>query len=193
MQRAAQTRSALVEAATSSFAVKGWAGTSMRDVARSAGVAVETLYSHFSSKRALLQAVADHAVVGDDAPVALAERAEFVALGHGRRPQRVEAAAVLVSEVNSRTISIAKVLREAASSDPEIAASLRDTRERQRQDVERGLGLILGRGPTEGERDGVWAIVSPEVYLLLVEVSGWSFDRYRTWIATTLASVLPRS
>lgn len=38
-----------------------------------AGVATETLYSHFASKRALLQAVMDVAAVGDEQPVAVAE------------------------------------------------------------------------------------------------------------------------
>ena len=46
--------------------------------------------------------------------------------------------------------------------------------------------------PTPSET-GAWAILSPEVYLLLVEESGWSLDQYETWMSTTLASVLPRS
>lgn len=165
----------------------------MREIATAAGVAVETLYSHFSSKRTLLHAVVDQAVVGDDRPIALAERPEFRALGVGRRPQRIHAAAALVAEVQERTIPMATLLREAASSDPEIAATLRATRERQRRDVGAGVELILGRMPTDDERDGAWAILSPEVYLLLVEESGWSLDRYREWLSETLASVLPRS
>jgi AcrR family transcriptional regulator len=46
----------------------------MREVAAAADVALETVYSHLSSKRGLLLAVADEAVVGDDAPVPLAAR-----------------------------------------------------------------------------------------------------------------------
>lgn len=192
-KRAAETRSAVLDAATALFTTKGWGNTGMRDVAAEAGVAVETLYSHFPSKKALLRAVGDHAVTGDDEPVALAARSEFRAMGKGRRAQRIEAAAALVADVNRRTIPFAKLLREAAPVDTEIAESLRETRERQRLDVAAGVALVIGRAPSDEERDGVWAIVSPEVYLLLVEESGWTLDRYRGWLSTALAGVLPRS
>jgi len=191
-KRAAETRSALLDAATALFTTKGWGNTGMREVAAEAGVAVETLYSHFPSKKALLRAVGDHAVTGDDEPVALAARPEFLAMGKGGRVQRIRAAAALVADVNQRTIPFAKLLREAASIDAEIAESLRDTRERQRLDVAAGVALVLGRAPSDDERDGAWAIVSPEVYLLLVEESGWTHERYQSWLGTALAGVLPR-
>jgi AcrR family transcriptional regulator len=163
----------------------------MRDVAKEAGVAVETLYSHFSSKRRLLDAVIDTTIVADDEPIAVAERPEFAALGIGARAERVVAAASLVTVLHERTLAFAKLLREAAWGDPEIAEVLRATRERQRVDVARGIALMLGRAPTDIERDGVWALLSPEVYLLLVEESGWSTDQYERWIAESLERVLP--
>jgi AcrR family transcriptional regulator len=192
-RRAVATRSALVDAATALFASRGWTGTGMRDVAREAGVAVETLYSHFSSKRRLLDAVIDTALVGDDEPIAVAERPEFAALGVGPRADRVAAAASLVTVLHVRTVAFAKLLREAAWADPEIADVLRSTRERQRLDVAGGLALVLDRPPTDIERDGVWALVSPEVHLLLVEESGWSTDQYERWIADSLERVLASS
>lgn len=191
-QRARETRAALLEAATTLFIEQGWARTGMRDVAKRAGVAVETLYSHFSSKRVLLDAVVDEAVTGDAEPIPVAERAEFLALGRGRRSERIAAAATLVTDVHRRTAPFARLLREAASSDAEIDEVLRATRERQRLDVEAGVALVIGRAPTTRERDGAWALLSPEVYLLLTG-SGWSDDEYRAWVAETLASVLPRS
>jgi AcrR family transcriptional regulator len=183
----------VLKAARDLFVANGWAGTGMRDVAGAAGVAIETVYAHFSSKRGLLRAVADAAVVGDDASVALAERAEFVAIGRGRRPARIQAAAQLLTAVQMRTAAIAKVLRQAAPTDEEIADMLRSTRERQRHDIANALQLLIGRNPTRSERDGVWALSSPEIYLLLVEESAWTSEQYESWVADTLERVVPRS
>ena len=183
----------MVQVAHDLFAANGWAGTGMREVAAAAGVALETVYAHFSSKRGLLRAVADAAVVGDDEQVPLAQRPEFLAMGRGRRPARVQAAARLLTAVHLRTVTIAKLLRQAAPADDEIAEMLRSTREGQRSDVAAALELILSRPPTTAERDGVWAIVSPEVYLLLVEESGWTPEQFEAWVAATLEHVIPRS
>ena len=127
----------------------------MREVAAAAGVATETLYAYFSSKRGLFQAVVDTAVVGDDRPVAVAERPEFAAMGTGRHADRTAAAARLVTAIHGRTAALAKVIREAAASDDEIAAFLRATRERQRRDVAAAAELIMGREATATERDGL--------------------------------------
>ena len=191
-QQAEQTKRAVVQAAHDLFVANGWAATGMRDVAAAAGVALETVYSHFSSKKGLLRAVGDAAAVGDDAPVPLAERPEFVTMGRGPRAARVRAAARIATAVAVRTTPVAKLLREAAPADPEIAEMLAATRERQRTDVAAAIELIIGRPPTAAERDGVWAVVSPEVHLLLVEQSGWTPEQYEDWLAATLEGVLPR-
>ena len=94
-QQAVQTRSAVIAAGIRLFGEKGWAGTGMRDVAAAAGVAIETVYASFRSKRELLTACIDRAVVADDEPVPLADRSSFLALGHGTRVQRAAAAAAL--------------------------------------------------------------------------------------------------
>jgi AcrR family transcriptional regulator len=182
-----------VDAAGELFVANGWAATGMREVAAAAGVALETVYSHFSSKRGLLRAVANAAVVGDDAPVPLAERPEFLAIGRGRRSARIAAAARLLTAVHRRTAAVATLLRQAAPADDEIAEMLRSTREGQRNDVAGAIALVIGRTATSSERDGVWAIASPEIYLLLVEESGWTPDQYEAWIAETLERVVPRS
>jgi AcrR family transcriptional regulator len=192
-RRAAETRDALLAAARNLFVTNGWVATGMREVAAEAGVATETAYAYFSSKRGLLQAVMDVAVVGDDRPVAVAERPEFAAMGRGRHAERTGAAARLLTGIHGRTAGVAKVIREAAASDDEIADVLRATRERQRRDVAAAAGLIMGRAATVVERDGVWAITSPEIYLLLVEESGWTPEQYEAWMAETLERLVPRS
>jgi AcrR family transcriptional regulator len=190
-RRAAETRSAILAAADRFFMTKGWVGTGMRDVATAAGVATETLYGHFSSKRALLQEVVNIALVGDTAPVAETERPEFAAIGRGSHKDRTAAAARVVSEIYGRSAGLAKVIREAAATDEEIADMLRAARERQREDVSRVIELITGRAPTTLQRDGIWALTSPEVYLLLTEDAGWTRDQYEAWMAETLQRIIP--
>jgi AcrR family transcriptional regulator len=192
-RRAEETRQALLVAAHRLFVSNGWTATGMRDVAAEAGVALETLYAYFASKRGLFQAVVDVAVVGDDRPVALAERGDFAAMGRGRRADRIAAAARVVVSVNGRTAGLAKVLREAAASDDALADELRATRERQRRDVSAAFQLIVGREPTVAERDGLWALTSPDVYLLLVEESGWTPDQLEAWLAQALERLVPRA
>lgn len=192
-QQAAQTREALVDAATRLFLAHGWAGTAMRDIASEAGVATETIYTHFASKADLLQAAIDVAVVGDDAPVAVADRPEFAALGQGSRAERLAAAARVTSGINQRTAGFARVLREAAPTDETIAASLTATKARQHADVASGATLVLGRAPTTTEVDAIWALISVEVYFLLVEDSGWSIEQYEAWLAATLDAVVPKA
>jgi AcrR family transcriptional regulator len=191
-EQAAQTRAAVVAAAARLFTTKGWAATGMRDVAREAGVATETVYAHFSSKTELFRHANDVAVVGDDAPVSLADRPEFAALGQGARAERIAAAARLQTAVNERTSGFAKALREAAPVDPVIAEMLRATRERTRRDIAAGAQAVMGRTPTQPERDGLWALLSVEVYLLLVEESGWSIEQYQQWVTHMLEREIPQ-
>lgn len=183
----------MIAAATRLFTANGWAATGMRDVAREAGVATETVYAHFTSKVGLFQRAMDVAVVGDGASLALVERPEFAALAHGSRAERIAAAAALVAEVNQRTAGFAKALREAAPGDAVIADMLKATRERIRLDISAGAQAVMGRTPTRRERDGLWAVLSVEVYLLLVEESGWSITEYRAWLADILEREIPRS
>src|SRR5829696_9045447 len=116
-QQAAETRAAVLGAAVQLFGERGWAGTGMREVARAAGVSVETVYAGFGSKSDLLMAALDVAVVGDAEPVPLDQRPEFAALGSGTRQQRAMAAARLVTAVHQRTSGVYLALREAAASD----------------------------------------------------------------------------
>ncbi len=53
-RRKARTRAAIVGAARDRFVAKGYAATTVRDVADAAGVAVGTVHAHFADKTALL-------------------------------------------------------------------------------------------------------------------------------------------
>jgi AcrR family transcriptional regulator len=55
-QMAGDTKEALLEAALTLFATRGYEGTSVRAISRAAGLSDSGLYAHFGSKRALFEA-----------------------------------------------------------------------------------------------------------------------------------------
>src|SRR5256885_17017500 len=77
-QQARQTRRAILDAAAALFVEPGYAATPLTAVAAEAGGAIQTVYKGFGSKPALLSALVDVTVAGDDEPVALPDR-QFVA------------------------------------------------------------------------------------------------------------------
>jgi AcrR family transcriptional regulator len=187
---AEETRLAVIEAASRLFAEHGFAGTGMRDIAQECGVSVETVYGTAGSKSQLLMRAIDVGVVGDDAPVPLAERPEFAQLGSGDRPARLAQAARMVSAQYSRVARLHTALEGGAMADPELARKLEEMRARQRSTFGEGVALVLGRSLEPDEVDGLQAIGSPEVYLLLVESAGWSEEKYQEWLAVTLGRLL---
>ena len=82
----------MLAAAKELFLERGYAATTMADVAAEAGVAVQTVYSAVGGKAALLKAVFDTTIVGDDEPVPVSGRPE-IAQRHGgdRRPPEARA------------------------------------------------------------------------------------------------------
>jgi AcrR family transcriptional regulator len=180
----------VLEAATELFGQNGWAGTGMRDVARAAGVAVETVYANFGSKPELLLAAIDVAVVGDAQPIPLGERPEFAVLGRGSLSTRARAAARLLRQIHERTYGLGKTLREGAAGDAELAQRLTEGERRRRINIDEGARLVAGRPITDTEGDGLWAVVGMEVYQLLVDRAGWSPARYEDWLADTIGRLL---
>jgi AcrR family transcriptional regulator len=187
--QAAQTRASVLSAARELFSERGWAATGVRDIARAAGVSVETIYATIGSKVALLTAALDGAVVGDDEPVALEDRPMFRALGEGGREERAAAVAALITDIHVRTIGLQLALREGAGGEPELADQLDTQEENRRSSTAAGMGLVLRRPIADRERDLFWAQTAPEVYDALVNRSGWSPQQYDAWIRNLIATL----
>ena len=67
--RADATRLRIVKAAYDLFCERGYAGTTLADVAQRSGVAVATVRFVFHTKPELLSRVFDFAVMGEDGPL----------------------------------------------------------------------------------------------------------------------------
>jgi len=179
--RAAQadrTRAQVLAAAAACFEESGWAGTTVAAIAERAGVAVETIYSGFGSKKALLRQVIDVAVVGDTEPVPLADREVFTRLGEGSRDERIRAGIAMLTAVHGRLAKVWRAVGEAAASDPEIDGWRVQWDEGRRVDTQRSVELILGEPIDEVTLDLLWGILSHEFYAMLVFDRGLDDDQY---------------
>lgn len=189
-RQAEQTRARVLEAARRLFIEHGWSATGVRDIASRAGVSVKTVYDNFGSKGELFKTVVDVAVVGDDEPVALMERAEFAALAEGDLVERAERGAHLAAAVNERTVELQPVWHVAADTDPGVAESLETALAQRRQTAVAALDLVAGHQLDRREAEGLAAIVGVEVYGLLVRDGGWTDEEYESWLAEVVVRQL---
>jgi AcrR family transcriptional regulator len=184
----------VIEAAHALFLERGYVATTMADIAREAGVALQSVYKVGHSKADLLHEVRDLAVAGDDQQVMLLDRPEFIAIRAETDPERqVEMLAGLVATTMQRLSPVWAAYREAAAVDEKAAANLVTAQERRHHTFANVIGAIpphrLRHSP-EQSTETAWAIASPEVYLLLESVLEWDADRYSEWLSRTLAEVL---
>jgi AcrR family transcriptional regulator len=190
-------RAAVVGAARTLFVERGYGATTIEAISELADVPVATVYRLFSSKPGILKAVLDISIVGDDEAVPMAERVPVRTLLDEADPRAQLAGFVaLAAEVNSRVAPIYRILVSAAGTDPDTAELL-DELTGQRQQGQRRIAAALARAgalrPDLRERDAadlIHALLSPELYQLLVLDRGWKPPRYERWLTELLVDQL---
>lgn len=188
------TRRRVIAAAQRLFVAKGYTDTTMGDIARTAGVALQSVYKAGSSKSELLQLVVDAVVAGDDEDVMMSDRPSFAAIAEDADPERqVRMMAALVASIQERSAPVQSVFRQAAAVDDTIAATLDRELRRRHETFAVVVGMIPEdrlRHSREESTDTAWAIGSSEVYQLLRIRRGWEADHYREWLSRTLVEQL---
>src|SRR5919202_5643735 len=125
--QARETQRHIAETAPALFVQRGYGATSIRDIADAAGVAVQTIYNAFQGKPAIVARIADMAIVGDDEPVALADRPDVQAIRQGTDAAvAVRQWASLCRGIFTRLLPLLPILQEAAAADPSVRAQWRN-------------------------------------------------------------------
>lgn len=196
-EQARQTRTRMLDAAERLFAERGYASSTIETIASNAGVAVDTVYASFGSKRGLLSALMDVRVGGDDQPVELLDRAGPQAVRREPNQKRqIAHFAQDVSAIIERARPVDDIIRGAAAVDAEIAAYRSRLQETRFGNMRRFVSWLAANGPLrEGisEDDAaaiVWSLTSPEMHRLLRVERGWTPERFATWLAQTLTRTL---
>ena len=130
--QARQTRLAIVHAAHDLFVSNGYGRTTIADIARAAGVAVETVYAAFKNKPTLLRQVWYVHFRGDEQDVPLYDRAEMQEiLAEPDLASRIRKHAEFVTATNRRIAPLLAALVGAAANEPGAAAMLDEWAERR--------------------------------------------------------------
>lgn len=194
-EQAAQTRARIVQTAARLFEAKGYARTTIRQIAEGADVAVDTVYATFRSKPRVLTAVIDDRLAGGarvgnvmDRPEALAVRDET------DQRRQIDLLAHDLANVVTRVGPVFEMLRSAASVEPALAKVYVEMQGYRRVNMSRAIDWIAARGPLrvspERAVDTLWTLVAPDVARMLFELRGWSVEDYAEWLSDTLARTL---
>jgi len=196
-EQARQTRADILHAARRLFIENGYTATTLALIADVAGVSVDTIYGAYGGKPSLFRTLIRVSVRGDEDPTPLQEREVIKAIVAEPDPRRkIETYAAMIAEVNPRHAPLVAALREAARSDPELAAIW----ERHKADRLEGMAAFAAHLAAEGAlrdsvseaeaRDALWTLNSTEVHDLLVGERGWSPRRYGAWVAEQMIAAL---
>jgi AcrR family transcriptional regulator len=190
-------RRAVVSAARTLFLERGYAATTIEAISNLADVPAATVYRLFASKLGILKALLDTSIAGDDQPLTVQERPDVAALFADPDPIKLLAGfARVTSAINQRTNDAYRVLVGAADSDPaaaELLNEIQQQRNRGQSQIARALGRTrsLREGLQEHDAvDLIYALMSPEVYRLLVVDRKWPAEKYQRWLGTTLIQQL---
>lgn len=185
---------AISAAAHRLFSTRGYLSTSIEDIATEAGVARPTVFAAVGPKPVILKTVVDRAMVGDDVPIPVADRAWFrEALDEPDAARSLRLHVRNTCRISERVGPLLWAVQNAATVDPDVSRLWADLLEQRRTAMTTFAAALATkttlRCDTATAADVLWAL-TPDMYLRLVRGGGWPADRFEAWLADTLHRTL---
>jgi AcrR family transcriptional regulator len=188
---AQQTRGEILIAARRLFAQRGYAATSINDIAEEADVAVQTIYARLGSKRGMLIALID--LIDQEAGVEqLVEQVQSAST-----PSKALSAGVRLTRIfQERCGDIIGALFSAAGAEPELADAVAEGQRRHREaariTIDRILHLDGLRDPVHPDRAQALVALSTshEAWRELIHSYKLGWDDAETWLTDALTRAL---
>jgi AcrR family transcriptional regulator len=195
--QAEETRRRILAAARILFMDRGYAGATINEIAKEAGVGLKTIYAVFENKRnILLELLNKSSSDRGEEHLPILERPSVEAVSQERDPRRqMELFAEVVAGNLEGAAYIGEIMNVAAKTEPDIR-ELVDRLNKQRW---RNMGFAVkqftANGPLREKdeasaTDTIWTLTSPEVFLLLTRERGLSKKKYAEWLADKLIRLL---
>lgn len=194
---ARETRRCIVAAARELFLEKGYVATTLAVIAERAGVSGQTVYAQFGNKQAIAKQIVDEAIVGDDEPIALADREAIGTMMAEPDPYaRLRLQAALTTTVHARGEPVDRVLRSGAEVDPALKQLLESSARGRVEGMRMMAAFFDSRGelkvPVEEAAERAAALLGADLYRCTVVEQGWEPEAFTLWLGDLLiASLLP--
>jgi AcrR family transcriptional regulator len=186
------TRQRILVMARALVVERGYRGTTIAELARRAGVHVDTIYELVGRKPVILRELVEHAISGTDRPLDPVER-DYVQqiTAEPDAGRKLDLYAAAMRRILARLAPLFLALRDAAATDPEAAQVWSQISERRAANMRLLAADLLATGQLRDRlsidevADTIWATNSPDLHRLLIEDRDWSPDHYQEWLANT--------
>jgi AcrR family transcriptional regulator len=188
-EAAQATRQSILDAARRLFLEKGYAATTIPEIARAAGIAVDTVYAAVGKKPSLFRLVVEVAISGSDRAVP-AEGRDYVRAIRKEvdAARKLQVYAAALRRIQPRVAPLFRVLQGAAPLHPELDALWQGISRRRAKNMRLLAKDLAATGRLRPDlsvrraADIIWSMNAPEFYLLLVEQRGWSPSAFERWL-----------
>jgi AcrR family transcriptional regulator len=189
-----RTRADILAAARTLFTRDGYGQATIERIAAEADVAVQTVYAVFGNKRALLLALMDVALAGDEQPRSVLERIDAVLGDTPELMQRLARAVEFGTQAIERSADIHRVLAGAAQVDGELRVAFLQGEDNRYSDMQTIVDLVAGEAASPPVRQRaselMFVLLSYDVFELLVRTRGWPREGWSEWAVENLARAL---
>jgi AcrR family transcriptional regulator len=193
----AATRQRIVDAARELILKRGYRATTIADIAALAEVNVDTIYQLVGRKPVLLRELIEQAISGEDHAVIAEDRPHVQAMRAEPDPAvKLAIYARAMRETHLRLAPLFVALRDASTTEPEAEQVWREISDRRASNMRK---LVRDIDETNALRpdlsiddaaDSVWALNSPELFVMLTGERGWTPSHYERWLAASLRRLL---
>ena len=198
LERAKATRLAIAAAAGRLFAERGYAATSIEEIAAAAGVGRATVFTSVGGKPELLKEAYRLAVRGPanaSTPLGQQARSRRISAELAAHTLLAGYAGVMVA-VGRRLAPLYEAVRAAAHADPEARELWHLITEERRTAATGIVRRLAERGALRHDLDRrsasdiLWVLNDPGVYQLLVTRRRWTQHRFRSWLTDSMQAQL---
>ena len=194
-EQAARTRTRILDAAAELFLERGYARTTMKDIAVQADVARDTVHAIFGSKARVLTALIDHRLVPDGSVTNVTQLPEALAIkDEVDQRKQIELFTKFIAGISTELRPVFEILRTASAVEPEMAKVFEEMDQFRMNNMQTYASWIAARGPlrvsTRQAGEIIWALASLDVARMLCDELGWTESQHARWLSDTLIRTL---